>query len=128
MGAIPEAFASFAKFYPKLKRIAEMEAKERDISGQGKVSSFTLSDGSTAQLDVHLLNAVINDKEQCKPEVRATAWIVVVRRRASCVVRRASFVVRRSSSSCVVVTASSVYGRRASSSLSSGTVRTSSSW
>ena len=38
---------------------------------------FKLSETSTAQLDAHILNAVINDPDMCKPEARlklAVEW------------------------------------------------------
>ena len=39
--------------------------------------SFKLAETSTSELDVHLLNAVVYDKDQCKPDLRlklAVEW------------------------------------------------------
>ena len=67
--------AAFEKSYgPKrdvLTVIAELDSKAH------KVSSFGLTENSTAELDLHLLNAVINDETQVLPEKRlrlAVEW------------------------------------------------------
>jgi len=59
------------KHVERLMKIKELN----DISH--KVSSFVLNDSSTAQLDLYLLNAVLNDSSQCKPQHRlklAVEW------------------------------------------------------
>ncbi len=70
-----EIMAAFEKSYgPKrdvLTVIAELDSKAH------KVSSFGLTENSTAELDLHLLNAVINDETQVPPEKRlrlAVEW------------------------------------------------------
>eukprot|EP00966_Prymnesium_polylepis_P289895 6696214-Prymnesium_polylepis.1 len=59
------------KHRAKLTNIAELDSKCR------KVSSFSLTVSSTAELDLHVLNAIINDSAQCKPGDRlklAVEW------------------------------------------------------
>ncbi|KAL3933002.1 MAG: hypothetical protein SGPRY_000469 [Prymnesium sp.] len=71
-GLIPDKFKErYKKDETLLKRIAV--ANEQS----GRVTSFSLSQIQTAELDLHLLNAVINDRAQCKPESRlklAVEW------------------------------------------------------
>lgn len=70
-----EILAAFEKSYGTkrdvLTVIAELDSKAH------KVSSFGLTENSTAELDLHLLNAVINDETQVLPEKRlrlAVEW------------------------------------------------------
>jgi hypothetical protein len=74
-GHIPQR-PEFARFHnpgalDKLGQIAKIDWE------QDKIHSFRLSETSTSELDVHLLNAVINDRDQCKQELRlklAVEW------------------------------------------------------
>ena len=71
-GKIPHRLRHFEKARGKLETIAEMDLKHR------KVHSFRLSETSTARLDQHLLAAIINDQDMCKPEARlklAVEWM-----------------------------------------------------
>ncbi|KAL1519454.1 hypothetical protein AB1Y20_022976 [Prymnesium parvum] len=71
-GIIPPKFeAMYSSRADMLLRIAEAN------SGTGRITAFSLSQNQTAELDLHLLNAVINDTAQCKPESRlklAVEW------------------------------------------------------
>eukprot|EP00966_Prymnesium_polylepis_P058895 1365065-Prymnesium_polylepis.1 len=70
-GVIPENFSAFKKTEQTLLRIAEANSLHH------RITSFSLTQFQTAELDLHLLNAVINDTAQCKPESRlklAVEW------------------------------------------------------
>ena len=75
-GHIPPANVrpDFARFQGSQKKLETIAKKDWEAH---KIHSFKLSETSTSELDVHLLNAVINDKDQCKPEFRlklAVEW------------------------------------------------------
>jgi ADP-ribose pyrophosphatase len=70
-----EIMAAFEKSYgPKRDMLAAIAALDDRAH---KVSSFGLTENSTAELDLHLLNAVINDESQVLPHLRlrlAVEW------------------------------------------------------
>ena len=68
---LPQFEKAFGPKREMLTKIAELDMHEN------KVSSFALTETATAELDLHLLNAVIYDVNQVRPELRlrlAVEW------------------------------------------------------
>lgn len=68
---LPQFEKAFGPKRENLTKIAELDMREN------KVSSFALTETATAELDLHLLNAVIYDVNQVRPELRlrlAVEW------------------------------------------------------
>ena len=73
-GHIP---SNFKKFRDNPKHVMELEEIAKINWDSAKIHSFRLGEGTTAELDVQLLNAVINDRDQCPPGGRlrlAVEW------------------------------------------------------